>query len=87
MWFPILLFSALDKIGMDIKKKQSADLFIYFLPIMVYACYLNLQLQANVTGPFSTCAGFTSCIYRLFAFNIKISWFGGPAKKEINWSC
>ena len=26
-------------------------------------------------------------IYHLFALNIKISWFGGPAKKEINCLC
>ena len=37
-----------------------------------------------LTGPFSICAGF---IYPLFALNIKISCFGGPAKKEIKWSC
>ena len=33
--------------------------------------------NAVLTGPFSTCAGF---IYHLFALNIKISRFGGPAK-------
>ena len=25
--------------------------------------------------------------YHLFALNIKISWYGGPAKKAINWPC
>ena len=91
---PNTFLSALDKMGMDITKKkqqkrnqknktkQSANLFIYFLPIMVNACNQNLQLQANVTGPLSTCAGFTSRIYHLFAFNIKISWFGGPLKRK-----
>ena len=61
---PNTFFSALDKMGMDIKKKQQqfANLFVYFLPVMVYACYQNLQLQANVTGPLSTCAGFTPFI-------------------------
>ena len=42
------------------------------------------QHRCCLTGPFSTCAGF---IYHQFSLNIKISWFGGLAKKEINWSC
>ena len=40
---------------------------------------LQDQRKCCLTGPFSTCAVF---IYHLFALNIKISWFGGPAKKE-----
>ena len=51
MLFPISYISALDKIGMD-AKKQSVDFFIYFLPVMVYACNQNsrLQLMLHIIG-------------------------------------
>ena len=47
MWFPIVFISALDKIGMDVKKTIGPFL-IYFLPVMVYACNQNSRLQLNV---------------------------------------
>ena len=47
MWFPIVFISALDKIGMDVKN-PIVRFFIYFLPVMVYACNQNSWLQLNV---------------------------------------
>ena len=42
-----IFISALDKIGMDVKKKKTI-LFIYFLLVMVYACNQNSWLQLNI---------------------------------------
>ena len=39
--------SALDKLGMDLKKTIGRFL-IYFLQVMVYACNQNSQLQLNI---------------------------------------
>ena len=48
MWFPTFFISALDKIGMDVKKKTVGRFLIYFLPVMVYACNQNSRLQLNI---------------------------------------
>ena len=45
---PSSFVSALDKIGMDVKK-TIGRFFIYFLQSMVYACNQNSQLQLNVS--------------------------------------
>ena len=47
MWFPKVFISALDKIGMDVKKTIGRFL-IYFLLVVVYACNQNTWLQLNV---------------------------------------
>ena len=74
------------------KGAQTSLIFLLKLGLVLYRGFINdwtttgLQDQHKccLTGPFSTYAGF---IDYLFALNIKISWFEGPAKKEINWSC
>ena len=55
MWPPFVFISGLDKIGMNVKKKKKKKkkktpgrLLIYFLLVMVYACYQNSQLQLKV---------------------------------------
>ena len=44
---PNCFISALDQIGMDVKK-PIGRFFIYFLPVMVYAFNQNSRLQLNV---------------------------------------
>ena len=43
----MVFISALDKIGMDVKK-PIGRFEIYFLSVMIYACNQNSRLQLNV---------------------------------------
>ena len=44
-WFPIVFISTLGRYG---RKKPVGRFFIYFLLVMVYACYQYSWLQLNI---------------------------------------
>ena len=73
MWFPIGFNSALDKIGMDVKKNNRPS--FYFLPIMVYTYMYNpnsrLQLKVFLTNRLAEVLLLLKIIYNLDYFSCR----------------